>query len=368
MGSLEIRLLEQRKNKIAKLVDYCNEMGKLPSSSMYASTLDNKMYTYMLGLRVRYNESGLSDEELKIIQGSEILHKYIIGKTCQWERHLDELIEFIEKNKRFPSSAATETPEKSLYQFVHNTKSSYRQGRLSRDKIAAMNRLTPALLNSNGNNISLAINKWILAGAPRGKEIDESHFIDDETSLLGKGISNKVIGLLLKCGIVNVQDLADRIKKASDLYMQDTGFKEKCCSYGYLIIVDTQEGQELSYSLRIRTDKTTRKIISENLTRAIYRCFDKTYEKGEFAIIQSALKVVLPDLIALEQTDLDGVSENIRQALSDNSKIAGKFAEALTSYYINEDILDIGAYNLMISREGFRQRVLGGLESIVDYI
>ena len=65
---------------------------------------------------------------------------------------------------------------------------------------------------------------------------------------------------------------------------------------------------------------------------------------------------------------MDGVSENIRQALSDNSKIAGKFAEALTSYYINEDILDIGAYNLIISREGFRQRVLGGLESIVDYI
>lgn len=366
MSLPEWRLAELREAKIYYLVDFCNQLGRLPDSSLRSDPGIRNMYSFMSNLRSRYGKGELTEKDIQALSTHQELYDYVMGDPDQWNRHLAKLEEYLFVKRRFPISKYKNNDEYNIYQFVHNTLSSYRKGELSQERIDKLNALTPVILNHTAGQLILDINKWILAGSLRGKGIDEEHFRNDKNSFLCKGLTNKQIKLLVDSSIYSVKELADKILEASIRFKTDMAYNSQCRNVGYLLLGErTLATNDLSYSLGIDViNKTTKVLFTDELTKSIFSFYDSTCKQNELVAIQEITRSLLPRILTDKSFELKGISNRLRYLIENMVSTDPVVSETLQyRFFENLTYFEI-AKRMNTSVECARQRVKKGCRNL----
>lgn len=343
------KLKEMREIKARWVLGTHSALGHFPrSASGQGTAAEKKCYNALVNARTRFNAGVMDENELSIYKdGSEELYDYVTGPSDMWLRHLNQLIRFIEKNNRFPSSIAGGL-EGRLYAWIHNTRGAYKKGNLIQERLDKINGITPLLLTSKEGELAANLNRWILEGKSFGSNLSGACYNNDTNSLLDKGISNKNLNILLCCGITDVNRLIDKIR---ELY--NTSLRE---NYKAIVIATKQ----LNLNQEIKISKDAKIILSKDLTLAIFNRLDTSLR--DYHMVRIIQRVYERSSVELMTIDIEGMSDKINDIIE--NELSDKLRLAIETYYIQSNNLDNSAEILGLSREGVRQQILSSISYI----
>lgn len=121
-------------NSFESLKDFYAQFGRFPNKT--ASYInERKLGVWCETQRRNYKHNNLSEEKINKLNSINFIWSYI----AEWEDIYEQVKEFHDKNKRFPSSTAKDVCEKKLGGWCLRQRRNYKYNNLSKDQISKLN-------------------------------------------------------------------------------------------------------------------------------------------------------------------------------------------------------------------------------------
>lgn len=119
--------------KVAKIYVWCNEYDKLPDFLSSIKEYDPELKDKVRIQQSEYNQ--INKKKVDLSKDQETVKNYVINvmeyKRRSFEERYDELVKWVEKNKRIPNSKAKNMNEKYIGIWCSNVRSYYRINKIS---------------------------------------------------------------------------------------------------------------------------------------------------------------------------------------------------------------------------------------------